>query len=120
MSTLGSTRFVLALSLLALGLIMTPAVLGEINQAAGWILLLFSTLGAVSIAWYTIRAPEVRGAIKGAFNVRLPVDTSKQVLGSFLTAAGTVVRDAAAILEGEGGMLWVLLMVVIFWLARLV
>ncbi len=120
MSSLGLTRFVLALSLLALGLIMTPAVIGEINQVTGWILLLLSTLGAVSIAWYTIRAPEVRGAIKGAFNFHLPVDSSKQVLGSFLTAAGTVVRDAAAILEGEGGMLWVLLLVVIFWLARLV
>jgi hypothetical protein len=120
MSTLGLTRFVLALSLLALGLIMTPAIPDEINQVVGWILLLLSTLGAASIAWYAIRAPEAQQAIKGAFHVRLPLDTGKQLLGSFLTASGTVVRDAAAILEGEGGMLWVLLLVVIFWLARLV
>jgi hypothetical protein len=38
--------------------------------------------------------------------------------GEALAAVGESLREAARLLEGEGGMLWLLLLLVIFWLAR--
>jgi hypothetical protein len=39
-------------------------------------------------------------------------------LRQVIRGAGAALREAATILEGEGGLLWLLLLVVVFWLAR--
>jgi hypothetical protein len=71
------------------------------------------------LGWYVYKNPEVREAIGKAVQVSLPHYQGSRVLRSITSGAGLLVREAAAILEGEGGMLWLLVLVVILWLARI-
>jgi hypothetical protein len=116
---LGQVSVIFAFSLPALGLIILPISLDGKREVMSWILIFVTTLGAAAISWYTLKVPDVRAALKGAFHINLPVQTLKRILGSVTAGANVVIRETAAILEGEGGMLWLLLLVVIFWVARL-
>jgi NADH:ubiquinone oxidoreductase subunit 2 (subunit N) len=118
-SRLGKITALFAFSLPALGLVIIPSSIVVRDEVSGWILILVSMLGAAAISWYMLRNPDVREALRGAFRFHLPLKTTKRVAESVAAGANTVIRETAAILEGEGGMLWLLLLVVIFWLARL-
>lgn len=116
---LGRVSVIFAFSLPALGLIIFPFSLDGTREAMSWILIFVTILGAAATSWYMLKAPDVRAALKGAIHIHLPVQTAKRIVGSVAGGANAVIRETAAILEGEGGMLWLLLLVVIFWLARL-
>jgi CDP-diglyceride synthetase len=116
---LGQVTVIFAFSLPAIGLIILPVSLDGGGEVMSWILIFATILGAAAISWYTLKVPDVRAALKGAFHINLPVQEVKRIFGSVPAGANEVIRETAAILEGEGGMLWLLLLVVIFWLARL-
>jgi hypothetical protein len=116
---LGQVTVIFAFSLPAIGLIILPVSLDGGGEVMSWILIFATILGAAAISWYTLKVPDVRAALKGAFHINLPVQVVKRIFGSVPAGANEVIRETAAILEGEGGMLWLLLLVVIFWLARL-
>lgn len=116
---LGNVRLIFAFSLPALGLLSIPVSLNGKSEVLSWILILVSTAGAIAISWYTLKVPDVRETLKGALHVKVPMQMVKRIIRSVTAALSIVVRETAAILEGEGGMLWLLLLVVIFWLARL-
>jgi hypothetical protein len=49
---------------------------------------------------------------------RLPIQPVLTASKRALTALSRAIREAGRLLEGEGGMLWLLLWIVLFWLAR--
>jgi hypothetical protein len=86
------------------------------------------------VTWLAILAPVAAGAVllrylpllrEGQLALRqvvdldLPLGWLYENVGRTLAAAGAALREAAAILEGEGGMLWLILLLVILWLAWL-
>ncbi|HET6445452.1 MAG TPA: hypothetical protein VFI27_12820 [candidate division Zixibacteria bacterium] len=120
LSRTGQARLLFAFSLPALGLILLPGSLDVGGDLINWILILVSILGALAISWYAIKASDFTDAISGAFHLKIPLQKGIQILNPIATATGAFIREAAAILEGEGGMLWLLLLAVILWLARVV
>ncbi|MGB3716142.1 MAG: hypothetical protein WA996_17085, partial [Candidatus Promineifilaceae bacterium] len=116
---LGQVSVIFAFSLPALGLIILPISPDGGREVMSWILIFVTILGAAAISWYMLNVSDVRAALTGAFHIHLPMQTAKRILGYVITGASIIIRETAAILEGEGGMLWLLLLVVIFWLARL-
>lgn len=118
MTTLDKSQVAIGVSLPALGLLVFPTTVENGNQLVGWLLLFFSSMGAVAISLYMIKIQDVRTTLTGAFHLPAPSETGKRLLSSVASVTGTAIREAAAILEGEGGMLWLLLLVVILWLAR--
>jgi hypothetical protein len=86
------------------------------------------------VTWLAILAPVAAGAVllrylpllrEGQLALRqvvdldLPLGWLYETVGRALAAAGSALREAAAILEGEGGMLWLVVLLVILWLAWL-
>jgi hypothetical protein len=120
LSMTGQARLLLAFSLPALGLFLLPGSLDAGGDLISWILILVSILGAMAISWYAIRVPDFPEALNGAFHLKIPFEKGQQILIPLVTVAGAFIRESAAILEGEGGMLWLLLLAVILWLARVV
>ncbi|MFN2189166.1 MAG: hypothetical protein ACK2T3_10405, partial [Candidatus Promineifilaceae bacterium] len=119
LSRLNYATLTAALALPALGLLTVPLSNEVIGGAAGWMLILMSIAVGIVLGWYVYKNPEVREAIGKAVQVSLPHYQGSRVLRSITSSAGLLVREAAAILEGEGGMLWLLVLVVILWLARI-
>lgn len=99
-------------------------------------LLLFSATGvaqATPAAWIVALVPlalallfrltvsgdgEMQPALRDALAVRLPLETPSLALRRLAAGCHLALRQALAILEGEGGMLWLLVLLVIFWLVR--
>jgi hypothetical protein len=86
------------------------------------------------VTWLAILAPVAAGAVllrylpllrEGQLALRQVVDLDfplawlYQNVGRALAAAGSALREAATVLEGEGGMLWLIVLLVILWLAWL-
>jgi hypothetical protein len=119
LSKFGQAWIIFSLSLPALGLFALPLSTDVIGAVLSWILILLSTLGAIAMSWYALKKPDVREAVSGGFHISLSWPAGTRVLRSIAVGANLFIREAAAILEGEGGMLWLLVLVVILWLARI-
>ena len=78
-----------------------------------------AVLAPVALAWPLARflpeAEEVERTMRQAFQLQLPSGALVRRVGR---GAGLALREAALILEGESGLLWLLLFLVILWLAR--
>jgi len=120
MSRLSDARIAAAYTLPAIGLIVVPLSTGVLGDAASWIMILSLTLGALAISWYATKNPDIRNVLKGAFRVPISFGNGKRILSSIAEGAKHFLRETAAILEGEGGMLWLLVLAVILWLVRAV
>lgn len=119
LSKLGQAGLIFSLFLPALGLFALPLSTDVIGGLPSWMLILFSTLGAIAMSWYALKKPDVREAVSGGFHISLSWPAGNRVLRSIGAGTNLFIREAAAILEGEGGMLWLLVLVVILWLARI-
>jgi hypothetical protein len=112
---------VAALLVAALGLLTVSGVAWGDIQVVSWLAVVLPVAGGVWLArstavmgqrWQEVAARwQERGGL--AEGGRL-ADGLRQLAGG----AGMVLREAAHILEGEGGLLWLLLLVVVFWLAQ--
>lgn len=117
-STTIRARYGLAMSMPALGLIVFSLPRTDSNQLTAWLLISLSILGSVVLGWYIHNNPEILESLGGAFRLDISLQRTRGLLISAGKTASTIVREAAGILEGEGGMLWLLVLAVIIWLAR--
>lgn len=89
--------------------------------AAGWLswLLVLLPLGAgLFLSRYAGQVLEIAQLMRQSLHLRLPWPTVYTAGQAVLGGIGAAVREAANILESEGGMLWLLLFLILFWLAR--
>ena len=106
----------LALLLPALGL-LSVARLGQTSVLA-WLAILLPIAVAVVLMPRLSGSAELRQMLQEALSVPLPARRPWHGLRRLGTAAATATREALAILEGEGGLLWLLIFVVVLYLAR--
>lgn len=105
-----------ALALPAL-LLLSPA---GVLQAAPltWLVILVPIASAVALRMVLSQEPDVQPALRASLAVRLPLGPAASALRRLAAVAHAGLRQALVVLEGEGGLLWLLLLLVIFWLAR--
>lgn len=106
----------LTLLLPALGLVSWQAV-GLVVPFA-WGAIALHLVGALLLFRYATEAEDLEQALQQALVPKVdvaPVAARVRMARVFLSRA---LRDAAAILEGSGGLLWVLFFLLVIWLAR--
>jgi formate hydrogenlyase subunit 3/multisubunit Na+/H+ antiporter MnhD subunit len=100
----------------ALALLIPGPSLGPFNLFVWPAILLPPVMGLV-LLYYLPEAHEAQMALQQTVRFDLPLGQLVDSLSRVFTYTGTAVREAAAILEGEGGLLWLLIMLALFWLA---
>jgi hypothetical protein len=116
--SLRQAQYGFALFLLVIGLFALPGQsLSEI-RAVTWLAILIPAVAGFALSRYISQIHDVQDVLRGAFHLNLPVVRLRSAFERLLAGAGAVIRESAAILEGEGGMLWLLILVVVLWLAR--
>jgi hypothetical protein len=120
MSGLSQARIAVAYAIPAIGIVAVPLSSQVLGDAKSWIMILASAMGAAGISWYTSRNPEIRNVLRGAFRIPVPLGSGQRIVRSIADGANLLMRETASILEGEGGMLWLLVLAVILWLVRIV
>jgi hypothetical protein len=120
LTVFGTLQFSLSLLLLGLGLLTLPNYpLSEVNMLS-WLAILCISAGAFFLSRKSEPILEAQQKLQETINIgrfasrfRASVASLSAVARSSLTA----IREASSILEGEGGMLWLLLFIVILVLA---
>jgi hypothetical protein len=85
-----------------------------------WLALLLSVAGGLALAFLDAKGRGLGTEAVAAWRQSMPGLPYRRVMaevGRLIALLGGAVREAGRLLEGEGGMLWLLLWVVIFWLA---
>ena len=97
-----------------------PAVAGLSSAPAfSWLAVLLPITAGAALTQYAEEAGKVRRLLRAALAVKLPATGRIRALAR--AGSGTLsraMRQAAAVAEGESGFLWLLLLLVILWLAR--
>ncbi|UCG25399.1 MAG: hypothetical protein JSW55_05225, partial [Chloroflexota bacterium] len=117
-TTVLQARHYLALALPSLGLIMMPD--GQIVEVSpwAWIAVVVAIGGSLVLSRYEHRLQDAQLAIRRALHLGFVGRRLLRLFARIGSALDMLVRELAAILEGEGGMLWLLVFVVVIWLAR--
>ena len=106
------------LALLSLGLFALP----DFSLASNDFLILLSLglagVGGITLAWFVGRTSLAQTELKDAFRLNLPRNQVRKLFEQLVASITLVVREAVTILEGEGGMLWVVVLIIVMWLAR--
>jgi hypothetical protein len=106
----------LALMLPIIGLISWQEI-GAVAPLA-WGAIALQIVGALALFRFASEAGELQHILQEALAVRLEKRPDLAPLRRAGRYAGNALREATAILEGEGGLLWIVLFLVIVWLAR--
>jgi hypothetical protein len=106
------------LLLLSLGLIMLPHFPPGSNDFLAWLAIVIAAVGGVALAWVAGRSSLTQTDLKDAFRLNVPSDQVQDLFKQLVTGIALVIRGAISILEGEGGMLWVVVLIIVMWLAR--
>jgi NADH:ubiquinone oxidoreductase subunit 5 (subunit L)/multisubunit Na+/H+ antiporter MnhA subunit len=111
-------RHYLALALPSLGLLMLPD--GQVTEASlwAWIAVVVAVGGSLVLSRYETALQDAQLAIRHALHLGFIGRRLLRLFANIGSALDLLVRELAAILEGEGGMLWLLVFVVVIWLAR--
>jgi hypothetical protein len=103
------------LLLAALGL-LSPGGLGQADPVT-WLALGAAAAAGFALSRFIGEVREARAALRQAFTVNLPLEAIVVTLRRLGQGMKAVLGEAVLILEGEGGLLWLLVLVVVFWLA---
>ncbi len=105
-----------AIFLPLLGLISVSGVAwGELSWFT-WLLLLVAPVGSVILLRFVPEFDRTVTAVRHAFTFRLPVSTAP--LRQWLHGMGGAFAEAAAILEGDGSLVWLLILIVVLLLTQ--
>jgi hypothetical protein len=108
-----------ALMILAAGLITTESLELITSEFPAFALIILSTAGGFVLSRYTQRASDVQDLVRDSIRIDLPIASVKKGILTILSSLEHFFREGAAILEGEGGMLWIFVLLIILWLARI-
>ena len=107
-------RYIIAWTLPLVGLFSLAGLSG--TPLVIWLMLLLPfILGLLATRW-SAQLDEVHDILHGAFMFSRPPFLQNQSLTAVITSFGLALREAARILEGENGLLWLLAFVVILLL----
>ena len=106
------------LALLSLGLFALPDFSPASDYFLVWLSLVLAGVGGIALAWFAGRSSLAQTDLKDAFRLNIPRNQAQKLFEQLVTAITLVVREAITILEGEGGMLWVVVLIIVMWLAR--
>jgi hypothetical protein len=81
--------------------------------------ILIPALGGYLLSRQSVQAYELQQTVGIALHFDLPRRQITEYLSVILSNIESIIREGAAILEGEGGMLWLLIIIIILWLARI-
>jgi len=105
-------------TMLVLGLLAVPQLPSSQTQwLAAALLLLAPTLG-VALGWLVKAVPDPRSVFRASIVPSMPSLGILRGTYNGIRQLFNGLRELAAILEGEGGMLWLILLVVIFFVVR--
>jgi hypothetical protein len=104
--------------LLSLGLLSLKGPPLSTILAGSWLGLAIPFVGGLIAHRYLGDIHDTRAALRRAFALNLPLETIGVLSRAFLNHFGKAVRDAAVILEGEGGMIWMFVLIVVLLLIR--
>lgn len=105
-----------AIFLPVLGLVSVSGVAwGDVSWFT-WLLLLVVPVGSVLLLRFVPEFNRTVAAVRQAFTFRLPVNTAP--LRQWLRGMGGAFEEAAAILEGDGSLIWLLILIVVLLLAQ--
>lgn len=85
---------------------------------AAWLGVLIPAGGGLAMTFFLGSVREAQATLREALRVPALPRPVWPWLQNAAQAAGSAVRQAAALLEGEGGLLWLLLLLILFWLAQ--
>jgi NADH:ubiquinone oxidoreductase subunit 2 (subunit N) len=105
-----------ALLLAALGLLTVSGVAWGEVRLVSWLAVLLPVAAGVWLARW--KAERWMGNVTITRRPLALIARLADGLRQLISGASATLREAAHILEGEGGLLWLLLLVVVFWLAR--
>jgi hypothetical protein len=104
--------------LLALGLISLPGAAWNGSWLA-WLAVFLVPLGGLLLVRFTPEFRQTTAAVRQAFTFRWPINKSHtDDLHKLAGGLGDAFREAAAILEGDGSLLWLLILILILMLVR--
>lgn len=106
----------LALLAPALGLFSIASL--SLAAPISWLAILFPIVIVAALAWQLDETTELREMLQKAFALPTSVRPAWNSLGRALASLSRAIREALTILEGEGGLLWLLVFVVILYLVR--
>jgi len=116
-STWTQIRIFVGLLLPTIGLLTFPNFdLSELNWISIVAIFLSAILGVV-LSQYSKLVGKIQTSLNSTERIRLPQEEIYLALITISRKIRVIIRDAAAIFEGEGGMLWLLVLVLIVWLA---
>jgi hypothetical protein len=108
-----------ALTILAAGLISTDSLNLITSEIPAFALIIISTAGGLVLSRYPQRASDVQDLVRDSIRIDLPLERIKRTILMLLSSLEHFFSEGAAILEGEGGMLWIFVLLIILWLARI-
>lgn len=104
------------LLLLAIGLVSWQT-MGEVLPLA-WGVIALQIVGALVLFRYAGEVQGIEQVLQQAVALNIERRPLSAALGEGGRTAGNAVRNAARMLEGEAGLLWVLFFLIVIWLAR--
>lgn len=106
-----------ALLILTLGLLTWRGLRFDGHWLA-WVGIILVPVGGLVLFRFTREFRQTTAAVRQAFTLRLPEQGSSESLGKLAGGIGEAFREAAAILEGDGSLLWLLALILILLLVR--
>lgn len=111
-------RHYLALALPSIGLLALPGSTASDTSLWSWIAVIAAIAGSLVLSRYETRIHDTQLALRRALHLGFAARRLLRLLARVGSGLDSLVREMAAILEGEGGMLWLLVFVIVIWLAR--
>lgn len=114
---LAQLRRSIGLLLPALGLLSLPVPI--VIDLSLWSLLpiIFAAAGGIALGIIVRRNSEIQSDLRHAFRIKLPGRREAAMFIRLGRGLANSIRTVTMILEGEGGFLWLLLFIVLFWIA---
>jgi hypothetical protein len=103
--------------LLAAGLVAIPIPLAGQTSPFAWLAIILATAAGIALSRQSEWVQQAPAGLQRAFHLDLPGDRLYQYAASLGSFTGNAIREAVAILEGEGGLLWLIILLVVVWLA---
>jgi hypothetical protein len=83
-----------------------------------WLAVLVTIGGSLLLSRYEAQVQDAQLSARRALHLGFVGRRIMQLLARIGSWLDSFIRETVAILEGEGGMLWLLVFVVVIWLAR--
>jgi hypothetical protein len=107
----------IGLLLPTIGLLSLPTGIGTVFSPFSLLFILLAAAGGIALGIAVRRDSEIQSGLRHAFRLRVPSKGALTIFKTISEGLAASVRAVTMIFEGEGGLLWLLLFILVFWLA---